>query len=325
MLQYLVVILDNESISYCHYSNVDAEQRLIALDDLRQGVFFAMKENLMVQLVWPDYDLPQEYLQVIDSVEHHNIVPSVMYSKGMDADIVVWDDWRGLQKIKENDGVAHILHIAKEDLFENSSAMANCFDAISRLNIVITEVESFGDEDFKKYASVLAVFRQAIAKIYAEGGKMQLNLLTDRMLLEKMNNCNAGNENITLAPDGKLYVCPAFYYDEIKCNSNTNSITTIGDLTTGLNIKCPQLYKLSHSPICRICDAFQCRRCVWLNKKMTNEVNIPSHEQCMMAHLERNASGELLHQLRESGIIESTIEIEEKDYLDPFELIISNR
>lgn len=325
MLQYLVVILDNASISYCHYSNVGAERCLISLDNLRQGVFFAMKENLMVQFVWPEYDLPQEYLPVIDSVEHHNIVPSVLYAKGADADIVVWDDWRGLQNVKESDGIAHVLRIEREDLLENGSAIANCFDGISRLNIVITEVESFSEEDFKKYVSVLSVFSQAIAKIYADGGRMQLNVLTDRMLLEKMNNCNAGNENITLAPNGKLYICPAFYYDELKSNSHTNGIISIGDLTTGLNIKCPQLYKLSHSPICRICDAFQCRRCVWLNKKMTNEVNIPSHEQCVMAHLERNASRELLHQLRESGIILSTVEIEEKAYLDPFELIISNR
>ena len=29
-----------------------------------------------------------------------------------------------------------------------------------------------------------------------------------------MNSCGAGETNVTLAPDGKFYVCPAFYLDE---------------------------------------------------------------------------------------------------------------
>ena len=145
------------------------------------------------------------------------------------------------------------------------------------------------------------------------------------MILEKMNNCNAGWENITLASDGKFYVCPAFYHSqiidgtEISINEVSKKGYSIGNLISGLNIKNPQLYRLDHAPICSKCDAYQCRRCVWLNRKTTCEVNTPSHEQCVVAHLERNASRELLNNIRRHGyFLPEKEEIKKIDNLDPF-------
>lgn len=137
--------------------------------------------------------------------------------------------------------------------------------------------------------------------------------MTDRISLRCMNNCNAGGESITLAPDGKFYVCPAFYLE--------SDGYSVGDLSTGLDIMNPQLYRLDHAPICRKCDAYQCRRCVWLNRKTTLEVNTPSHEQCVVAHLERNASKHLLESLRSSETFSGYSEIPEINYLDPFDVI----
>ena len=127
-----------------------------------------------------------------------------------------------------------------------------------------------------------------------------------------MNNCGAGDTTITLAPNWRFYVCPAFYYeDEEDC---------IGDLEHGLDIKNKQLYKLDYAPICRHCDAYQCKRCIWLNCKMTLEVNTPSREQCVLTHLERNASRELLLNIRKHGtFLPEQDEIKEIDYLDPFD------
>ncbi|GHS94395.1 hypothetical protein AGMMS50239_18130 [Bacteroidia bacterium] len=85
---------------------------------------------------------------------------------------------------------------------------------------------------------------------------------------------------------GKFYICPAFYL------ADENNF--VGDLTQGLIIKNKQLYQITYAPICSNCDTYQCKRCVWLNKKTTLEINTPSHEQCVTAHLERNASRELL-------------------------------
>ena len=173
---------------------------------------------------------------------------------------------------------------------------------------------------------MLSSLSTEIEKLYVEGKSPQLNLLTDRMMLDKMNNCNAGWENITLAPDGKFYVCPAFYHAQ-QADGSEMSISevcekgfSIGDLKSGLGIKNPQLYRLDHAKLCRNCDAYQCKRCIWLNRKTTCEVNTPSHEQCVVAHLERNASRVLLNNIRKHGsFLPEKEEIKEIDYLDPFD------
>ena len=130
-----------------------------------------------------------------------------------------------------------------------------------------------------------------------------------------MNNCNAGCESVTLAPNGNFYICPAFYVDGSE---------SIGNLVDGLTIPNAQLFRLDYAPICRNCDAFQCRRCVWLNRETTLEVNTPGHEQCVVAHIEGNMSRLLLEELRNIGITIHDKCIPEMDYMDPIKTVISD-
>ena len=128
-----------------------------------------------------------------------------------------------------------------------------------------------------------------------------------------MNNCNAGYESITLAPDGNLYICPAFYLNGEK---------SVGDIENGLDIKNPQLYKLNHAPICRICDAYQCRRCIWLNKK---DVSRSKHTKSpTMCHGSCRAYSfkKLLEEFRKiDSSFMREIDIPELEYLDPFDKV----
>ena len=211
----------------------------------------------------------------------------------------------------ENVDVPLVLRVSKQELLANEERIANMLGKTPRLNIVLTDVETFKDEDFDTYKVVLGRLTEVVKSMYIEGKSPQLNLLTDRMMLKQMNNCGAGDMNITLAPNGKFYICPAFYYE--------NEADSIGDLEHGLDIKNKQLYKLAYAPICRHCDAWQCKRCVWLNRKTTLEVNTPSHEQCVVAHLERNAARDLQQQLKEVGF-EFENDITQIDYLDPFDV-----
>ena len=65
MLQYMIILLDETSTSFCHYKVNKSKKKLISLDDLRTGIRFAMLENLAIQFVYPDYELPQEYKEAI--------------------------------------------------------------------------------------------------------------------------------------------------------------------------------------------------------------------------------------------------------------------
>lgn len=318
MLKYLIIQLDDTSTSYCHYGNPRKEHRLISLENLKAGILFAMKENLTVQFVYPKYELPEEYREVIHGIDHSKIVPVESKERG---DVVVLEGWKELEGCSLLPDTAYVLRIGKEELFGDYTQMADILPKVARLNVVITDVETFKDKDFNTYKEVLATLSKEVESLYTKGLSPQLNLLTDRMMLDGMNNCNAGWESITLAPDGRYYVCPAFYLaDEDEDYGLGKSKYSIGDLENGLDIRNAQLYKLSHAPLCRNCDAYQCKRCVWLNRKTTYEVNTPSHEQCVVAHLERNASRELLLAIRKHGTFLPRMEIKEISYLDPFDV-----
>ena len=328
MLQYLIILLDEASTSFCSLtpnpSPRRGERSMIPLETLKQGIRFGMMENLMIQFVYPDKELPEEYAEVIESIDHSKIksLPQPLQRRGeqplspqphlkegrKDADVWVMN---GLQDIEPVD-IPIVLRIGKKELFENSDDVCSLLNKTPRLNIVLTDIETFTEEDFTAYKEVLGRLSQKVEQMYVEGKAPQLNLLTDRMMLSQMNNCGAGDTSVTLAPNGKFYVCPAFYYED-----ETDSI---GDLEHGLDIRNRQLYKLEYAPICRHCDAWQCKRCVWLNRKTTLEVNTPSHEQCVVAHLERNASRVLLQNIRKHGtFLPEQGDIKEIDYLDPFD------
>ena len=310
MIQYIVILLDDTSTSFCHYTNEKADRRLIPLQTLKDGICYAIKENLNIQFVYPNYKLPKEYLAAIDSIDHTDIYPAEMSDN---ADVVVFDSLIAAKDYVFKEEVAYLIRTDKVSLFNEYKIIGEILDKVTRLNIVITDIETFTEDDFMAYKSLLSNLAERVEQIYVSGKSPQLNLLTDRIMLEKMNNCGAGDTSVTLAPDGKFYVCPAFYLSADGY--------TIGDMVNGLEIKNSQLYRLDHAPLCRRCDAWQCKRCIWMNRKTTLEVNTPSHEQCVVAHLERNASRKLLIDIRKHGkFMSGSEDIKEIDYLDPFDV-----
>lgn len=307
MLKYLIVILDNTSVSFCHYDNNQHQQRLISKEDLEAGLLWAMKENLMVQFVYPDYKLPVEYLKIIDSVDHIDIT-----SSSCEGDVTVFNGISASNRILKFPDENIILRLSKDELLNEVGSLVALINSHKSLRIVIKDVQNFSEEDLIKYKSILSTLSKVLESKLSSGRNIQFNLLTDRIQLNAMNNCEAGVESITLAPDGNFYICPAFYFDG---HSN------VGNPNDGLNIPNANLLKLEYAPICRKCDAYHCRRCVWLNQKTTLEVNTPSHQQCVIAHLERNEARRLLYSLKRDNKIISQISISEIDYLDPFEKI----
>ena len=165
-----------------------------------------------------------------------------------------------------------------------------------------------------QYEEALTFIANKILLLYKDKIPVQFNLITDRTMLSKMNNCNAGVDSITVSPDGNFYICPAFYLsNESPC----------GKCESDVVIPNKHLLGIKYAPICRECDAFHCRRCVKLNKDLTLEVNTPSHQQCFMTHIERKVSKKLLAEIRKYGAYAPNISIPDIDYNDPFYKIIN--
>ena len=308
MLKYLVILLDDASASFCNYGNKADKPFLIPIDTLKEGIRFGMMENLMIQFVYPKESLPLEHLKTIETIDHGVIAPA---GSPVNADVVVFNDWDAFLKFEYSGVGTFVLRTDTKQLYENQKQLESILYQVTRLNIVLTDIENMKDEDFEQYDKFLDELRGVMKRLYMKGYQTQCNLITDRIVLDAMNNCNAGTESITLAPNGKFYICPGFYYD---------GLDAVGSLEDGLDIKNPQLYRLDHAPLCRICDSYHCKRCIWLNQKTTMEVNTPSHEQCVVTHLERNQARLLLKELQDRGIYDKKQEIKEISYLDPFDV-----
>lgn len=309
MLQYLIILLDDTSIPFCHADNPLRERNLMSIDVLRKAIVWGMKNNLMIHYVYPDYEMPSNYESVIESIDNikigkdvcvFNYIPTSIVSKNI------------------------VLRLSISDFIESVSTIGKLLSTISRVSIFFNDIEKFDDSKIREYEESLSILSEYILFEYSSGHAVEANLLTDLIKRKQMCNCEAGIGNITIAPNGKFYICPAFYYDEKTGVYNQmnhckrTSSRSVGDVHQGLHIPNRQLLELKYAPLCSICDCFHCNRCVWLNDKLTWEKNTPSHQQCVISHIERNATKVLIDKLISCGF--NLDAIKSVPYLDPIEL-----
>ncbi|MCX8129650.1 MAG: radical SAM peptide maturase, CXXX-repeat target family [Clostridia bacterium] len=204
-----------------------------------------------------------------------------------------------------------ILLVSRMNVGRLSSFVKELRPSVGRINVILEDIADWSKLDISEYEAQLDVLVDFISETYKDSNPLELNILTDSMNLKSMSNCDAGNNTYTLAPNGKIYMCPAFYFD--------NPDTHIGDLKSGISIKNSQLLKIENAPICSACDAYHCTRCKFLNKKLTNEINTPSKIQCVLSHIERNKARELQQKLIKQKVGSYERLIEAIEYLDPLE------
>lgn len=304
MLKYLIVLLKDQSVSICHYSVTNKSNTLLPLEDLKRAITFGLKQNLIFQFLLPIETLPLEYYQIMNEVE------GVLYTPFSDAKF----DIEGCVKVEmPNDSRSKkilLLPLSITSPFDEIELkLSYLINSGYQISIILKDIEYATTQDLERYSEFLKRMVGIITNLHFSQEDSPLNIITDRIHLNTMNNCNAGVSSITLAPDGRFYLCPAFYYE------GDDPISVHKD---GVVIPNQHLLKIENSPICSHCDAFQCHRCIFLNKKGTREVNTPTRNQCLVAHIERNASRILATNL---DWIDADKDIPELSYLDPFEII----
>lgn len=159
-----------------------------------------------------------------------------------------------------------------------------CDDGIKRINLFIEDMNLWKDSDIELYESQLHELCEYVVDLYIKRSVLlQINILSDRIMLEKNNtrDCAAGINSVALAPNGKFYVCPGFYF--------TNPDWDIGNLKEGIDFSEKRKYFRDKSAMCSECDASACKRCLLDNKIITSEINVPSSNQCRISFVEANA------------------------------------
>lgn len=299
--------MDSLAPSFCYADNKATEYTSISSSRLAEAVRFAMLNGLSVQVVSSTKQLRHDLAAILDQVSYCQIGRPSNNS----SDILIVETCEELSEVKSDSNV--ILRMPWSIIKEIPTNIVDASKKGCRVNVIITDCKNWTDNELREYEIFLEKLEYATFEAILNSSDIQISSLTDRIILQKPNHCNAGIDNITIGPDGNFYICPSFYY---------GGAPPVGNLTDGVKIPNRQLLCLDHSVVCKICDAWQCRRCVWINQQATGEVGIPGHEQCVISHIEREASRRLLEKIRAKVEYLSTVDIQRIDYNDPFDNIM---
>ena len=313
----LVVLMDSHAPSFCHYE--PCKDRVEKLNDevLKKIVYFALTENLSLNLVMgaePLSESQKEILRDVDYILFRSIKTVVASDASDETPTMEIVDFETESEIDVPEGFpVVILRIAPENFDKLPEWLEKNASKLARVSISLKGVARYRDEETDKWKTTLV----QLSKWLTEGApkEFEISVLTDRLFETEPNHCDAGLKHVTIAPDGKVYLCPGFYYQD-----NPEPIETLDYVMKNheIPIKNKYLLELKNAPICRECDAYHCRRCVWLNRQTTLELNTPSKQQCVLAHLERNESRNLVGSIGKA----EGVEIPEVDYLDPIVLAL---
>lgn len=314
----LNILLSGDSPSICNYEipvGVNGKNdRMLPLDILEKFLSAAKSENYYVNFIYPNHEIDGAYRSLFDDAKFQVTKPYMgerLISGFHDGEVFVF---KVGQPISEGFSCVNvILHLVKNQLPSLRDYAEKLFShRILRINLVIDDLSLWKETDFALYEDVLLEINHVIIDSFKKSQRISLNVLTDRLMLSKMNNCNAGLEHITLGPDGKFYLCPAFYYRDHPLAQD------VLKLPDELN----NLLKLENAPICIKCDAYQCKRCYLYNLDHTEELNVPGEKQCVASHIEREVSGKLQRRFVDEGLMPYPNKnlIVELDYRDPLEI-----
>jgi len=322
MRKYIILIAYKEAISFCNYKATkhnDTSSEFIPIKIFNEAINYAKSHDLILNIVLGKERLPKEYIHILKDVSYTLLVPLELLETYPEAIPVI--DFAGQEIISldfKRKAEIVIIRLSVNDIQNIKRVISQLAGISRRINLVLKDIESLSEEKLAVYQYQLNKLIPFMIKLYQGGNSLEVNCISDRFLLDEMNNCNAGLEHITLAPNGKFYICPGFYY--------SNPENDIGTIKNGENIPNKELLHIENAPICSVCDAFQCKRCVYLNKEITKELNTPSQQQCILSHIERNTSRSLFKQLKKSILNYSEFEdIPEIDYLDPIENIVGKK
>jgi CXXX repeat peptide maturase len=304
-------MLSSESVQVCGYKKNNSKTEMIDPNILKEYLKLSKEKNYFLNFIYPSFQLENEYLKLLSSVDSQLTIP---YTDQKDKynleDGVVFVISLGQELDSNFSCVNVILLIKMTQVSDLSDYVERLFKHdITRVNLVFDLEEISIDFDFDEYKTQLNKIADILFEYIKSNRLRYFNVLTDIFLLDKMNNCNAGISNITLGPDGRFYICPAFYYSGMPIERNDFSVPA----------KLKELLDFKKALICEVCDAFHCRRCVFDNYNKTVEFNIPGEGQCIMSHVERAVSMNLQKRLRKDINYNYFKNIlTEKDYIDPF-------
>lgn len=313
-LKYLFVLVDDSTPSMCYYTKKNTDVHIMSLDIFKRAVEFAKDNSLNLNIIGNLESLSDEYHNFLYEMSFVNLKGFKLGEYYRENDIVILE--KNMIKYFSytyDNRITHLItHFSIDRLECLYSFIENNCSSFKRLSLILDDIKEADEVALNNVRLFFYKNYKLLKRFLFERVDVEINFAFDRIALKEMRNCDAGIAHLTLAPNGSFYTCPGFYYD---------SDFLVGKIGEDIFIPNMQLLEFKNAPICKKCDCFQCKRCVYLNKCMTLEVNTPSHNQCVISHHERNLSGMLLSDLQSDGYLLDVPVIPPLFYLDPIDLV----
>jgi len=305
--KYLYFLTDSNTEGHCYDPTKSDETQIMSDEIFQKGMEFAKNNDYQPVMLGKSME---GYHCITDADDYDSAHKTTMHMYNM-------DDNFDKNAINKNNFILKVQMSQLKNLPPLVEYLMQNLNGRININVHLVDIDKYDDSTMKQYEKVLSNLSNILYNDIVSGNnRIRINILSILLKAKRMQNCNAGDKSITLAPNGELYICPAFYYDK--------KFNPIGNLEDGLNPDYEHYKKycsLEKSPLCSKCDCYQCKRCVYKNKTLTTEYNIPSENQCLISHLERTAASKLLNMLKQKNIEGySDISIKPIDYKDPIEL-----
>ncbi|MGX9755332.1 radical SAM peptide maturase, CXXX-repeat target family [Clostridioides difficile] len=305
-------ILSDDSVEHCSYTSKSNSKNIMSEELLKKALNYCEKnffKPIVLNSKTQENIIDLDSFSVLSRIEIRDLKIKPIYKNTNE--IVCLN----IEDIDEYTGESNcILNIYAFQINQIYSSIEKLLEKSKRINLVFKC--NINEIDLKLYESELFKIKDLLIKFYEKKQYKEVNVITDRIFLNAMDNCECGENNYAIAPNGRIYICPAFYFN--------NPEDFIGNIDDGITEDKLFNCDMEHSPICLGCDAYQCNRCVYHNINCTREYNIPGHKQCEKSHIERNTSMILQKLIKDYKLpIDLEEDIKPLDYSDPIELIIA--
>jgi len=314
----LYFLLADDYTTFCQHENTSIVAKKMDATSILEGLKYARHNFLVPIFVHSNNSFEYNDIKEFEEYKIMHILPIKFFNQSFnlrdcmyvfDKDSIDFHDINYLPKCMLNIDSSDI-----KNLFLYSSKL---FSITDRINVNIPNLNNNFDEIV--YREQLILIKDLLIKNFEITGKIkEINLITDLCYLTDHNSCKAGERSFAYAPDGKLYICAAYY----GTKKDPISDLFISDLSEhSAYIKNKHLYTIKYNALCSSCDSYQCINCIYINENFTNEVNVSPSFQCRKSYIERQISDLYLKETRYN--YKNTIKSVE--YLDPINDHISKQ
>ena len=307
-MKSLMIILDSSAPSLCYYHRGIMQERM-AEETFESAIALVKSKDLFLQVVTGPAGIPDTYLKKLEACDYIAYLPASISPKARPQDVLIIDSATDsdLELVPQGHPIV-ILRMSKDHLGQLPALCLKLAERVQRIVLVLTDILEYTISDIEVYQHNLSVIKEHLLEMILDKRAIEINVITDRLMLDEPRECSAGLEHLTMAPSGSLHLCPAFALD-------ANHAHPLGII--GPDWVADPILSREKAPICISCDAFHCRRCVYLNKISTLELNTPPWQLCRISHVEREISRQLLQQLQDQRFLQHLPSIQPVHYQDP--------